>query len=294
MLACLLVLALQPGASQESTMTTAELRALAEEHENADRFVEAGDAYLELARRSDARPRDALLGAHTNFDSAFIASGDVRQLCRALQCAERVVRGGGFDNDEQAKFWAEVVEDDLARLAEDAKRYNKANCRFDAAGQRRRPVMLLADEDLPRVPTEHVEAASPVVLPTPRSTPRDVRRAGVRTAVGGTLLGLGLGFIGLTTGAVVTHGIQLAALERLRDRAPAHGLSEAEKGLVSELRADALDSRAAAIGLGAAAAATFIPGVVLLARRHRVWRRGLAFVPHGGTRGAGAVLRLNF
>ena len=294
MLACLLVLALQPGASQGSTMTTAELRALAEEHEGADRFVEAGDAYLELARRADARPRDALLGAHTNFDSAFIASGDVRQLCRALQIAERVVRDGGFDSDEQAKFWAEVVEDDLARLAEDAKKHSKANCRFDAAGQRRRPVMLLADEDLPRVPTEHVEVASPVVLPTPRATPRDVRRAGVRTAVGGTLLGLGLGFIGLTTGAVVTHGIQLAALERLRDRAPAHGLSEAEKGLVSELRADALDSRAAAIGLGAAAAATFIPGVVLLARRHRIWRRGVAFVPHGGPRGAGAVLRLNF
>ena len=293
MLAYLLALALQPGASQGSTRTTAELRELAEEHENADRFVEAGDAYLELARRGDARPRDALLGAHTNFDSAFIASGDVRQLCRALQIAERVVREGGFDSDEQAKFWAEVVEDDLVRLAEDAKKNNKANCRFDAAGQRRRPVMLLADEDLPRVPAA-LETESPVVLPTPRSTPWDVRRAGVRTAVGGTLLGLGLGFIGLTTAAAVTHGIQLAALDRLRDRAPAHGLGEAERNDVSLLTADAIDSRAVAIGLGAAAAATFIPGVVLLARRHRVWRRGVAFVPHGGPRGAGAVLRLNF
>lgn len=296
MLAYLLALALQPAASQGSTMPTAELRALAEEHENAERFVEAGEAYLELARRSDARPRDALLGAHTNFDSAFIASGDARQLCRALQIAERVVRGGGFDNDEQAKFWAEVVEDDLVRLAEDAKKNNKANCRFDAAGQRRKPVMLLADDAPPRVPAEHVEATNPVALPTqPGSTPRDARRTRVRTAVGGTLLGLGLGFIGLTTGAAVTHGIQLAALDRLRDRAPAHGgLSEAERSLVSRLRTDALESRAAAIGLGAAAVATFIPGVVLLARRHQSRRRGVAFVPYGGPRGAGAVLRLNF
>ena len=295
MLACLLALALQPGASQGPTMSTAELRALAEEHENAERFVEAGEAYLELAHRSDARPRDALLGAHTNFDSAFIASGDARQLCRALQIAERVVRGGGFDDGEQAKFWAEVVEDDLARLAEDAKKNNKANCRFDAAGQRRKPVMLLADDAPPRVPAENVETASPVALPMPPGlTPRDARRTRARTAVGGTLLGLGLGFIGLTTAAAVTHGIQLAALDRLRDRAPAHGLGEAERNDVSLLTADAIDSRAAAIGLGAAAAATFIPGVVLLARRHRVWRRGVAFVPHGGPRGAGAVLRLNF
>ena len=155
--------------------------------------------------------------------------------------------------------------------------------------------MLLADDAPPRVPAEHVEATNPVALPTqPGSTPRDARRTRVRTAVGGTLLGLGLGFIGLTTGAAVTHGIQLAALDRLRDRAPAHGLSEAEGNYVSQLSADAPDSRAAAIGLGAAAAATFIPGVVLLARRHRVWRRGVAFVPHGGPRGAGAVLRLNF
>jgi hypothetical protein len=291
MFACMLALALQPGASQGSTMTTAELRAVAEEHENAERFVEAGEAYLELARRSDARPRDALLGAHTNFDSAFIASGDARRLCRALQVAERVVREGGFENDEQAKFWAEVVDDDLARLAEDAKRNAKANCRFDAAGRRRRPVMLLADETPPRGPAEHVETASPVVLPKPR----DDRRSRARTAVGGTLLGLGLGFIGLTTGAAVTHGIQLAALDRLRDRAPVHaGLSEAERHLVYQLRADALDSRAVAIGLGAAAVATFIPGVVLLARRHRSWRRGVAFVPHGGPRGGGAVLRLSF
>ena len=294
MLACLLALVLQPGASHGSTMTTAELRALAEEHENAERFVEAGEAYLELARRSDARPRDALLGAHTNFDSAFIASGDARRLCRALQIAERVVREGGFENDEQAKFWSEVVEDDLARLAEDAKRNNRANCRFDAAGQRRRPVMLLADDTPVRIPAEHVE--SPVMQSMPRgTTTRDGRRTRARTAVGGTLLGLGLGFIGLTTGAAVTHGIQLAALDRLRDRAPAHGgLSDAERSLVSRLRADALESRAAAIGLGAAAVATFIPGVVLLARRHQSRRRGVAFVPYGGPRGAGAVLRLNF
>jgi hypothetical protein len=295
MLSCVLVLALQPGADPGSATTTAELRALAEEHADAGRFVEAGEAYLQLARRPDVRLRDELFEAHSNFDSAFQASGDSRQLCRALRIAERVVGEGTFDHDEQQKFWAEILDEDLARLAEDAIEKKTGNCRFDAAGRRLEPIALIADDDPPRVPAGHVETASPAVPPPPGPTPRDARRMRARTAGGGALLGLGLGFIGLTTGAVVLHGIQLVALDRLRDGAPARGgLTDEEKSFVSRLSADALESRAAAIGLGVAAAATFIPGVVLLARRHRVWRRDVALVPHGGPRGVGAVLRLNF
>lgn len=295
MLACMLVLALQPGAVQGSAMTTAELRALAKEHEHAERFVDAGEAYLRLAGQPDVRVRDELLGAHTNFESAFIASEDSKQLCRALRIAERVVREGQFDHAEQQKFWAELVEADLVRLAEDATKRKTANCRFDAAGRRLEPIALIADDDPPHVPAERVEVARPAVPAPPGPTSRDHRRMRARTAGGGALLGLGLGFIGLTTGAVVMHGIQLAALGRLRDAAAAGGgLSNAESDLVPGLRADALESRAAAIGLGLAGAATFIPGVVLLARRHRVWRRDVALVPHGGPRGVGAVLRLNF
>ena len=290
----MLVLALQPGADHGSAMTTAELRALAKEHEDAERFAEAGEAYLQLAGRPDVRVRDELLGAHTNFESAFIASEDSRQLCRALWIAERVVREGKFDHDEQQTFWRELVAADLARLAEDANEKKAGNCRFDGSGRRLEPIALIADDDPPRVAAERVEVASPV--PTPlRPMPRDTRRLRARTAGGGVLLGLGLGFIGMTTGAAVLHGIQLVALDRLRDATNAGGsLSDAEKELVPRLRADALDSRAAAIGFGMAAAATFIPGVVLLARRHRVWRRDVALVPHGGPRGVGAVLRLKF
>lgn len=302
MLAYMLVLALQPGADQGSAITTAELRAVAREHEDAERFVDAGEVYLRLAGHPDVRVRDELLGAHTNFESAFIASEDSRQLCRALRIAERVVREGQFDHAEQQKFWAELVAADLARLAEDAMKKKAANCRFDAAGRRVEPIALIADDDPPRpMPADLVETAGVVAGPTPsestppRPTPRDARRTRARTAAGASLLGLGIGFIGLTTGAAVAHGIQVAALDRLRDSAPARGgLSDAEKNLVPQLGADGFDSRAAAIGFGVAAAATFIPGVVLLATRHRVWRRAIAFVPHGGPRGAGAVLRLNF
>lgn len=292
MLSWVMILVLQAGAAQELAKTTAELRALAEEYERAEKFVEAGEAYVELARRPDARPREALLGAHMNFDSAFLASGDARQLCRALQIAERVVHEGGFDNDEQQKFWAELVGDDLTRLADDAGKKKQANCRFDAAGKRRRPVLLLAADDPPRGITE---TASPAAARMPGPTPRDAGRTRLRTAAGGTLLGLGIGFIGLTTGAVVAHGIQVAALERLRDEAVVRGgLTGPEQALAYDLRAGALDARTAAIGLGAAAAATFIPGVVLLARRHRIGRREVAFVPHGGLRDVGAALRMRF
>mgnify|MGYP000855974703 CR=1 FL=1 len=302
MLAYMLVLALQPGADQGSAITTAELRALAREHEDAERFVDAGEAYLRLAGHPDVRVRDELLGAHTNFESAFMVSEDSKQLCRALRIAERVVREGQFDHAEQQKFWAELVAADLARLAEDAMKKKAANCRFDAAGRRVEPIALIADDDPPRpMPADLVETAGVVAGPTPLEstppgpTPRDARRTRARTAAGASLLGLGIGFIGLTTGAAVAHGIQLAALDRLRDSAPARGgLSDAEKNLVPQLGADGFDSRAAAIGFGVAAAATFIPGVVLLARRHRVWRRAVAFAPHGGPRGGGAVLRLNF
>ena len=299
MLGYVLVLALQPGADQGSTMTTAELRALAKEHEAAERFVDAGEAYLRLAGQPDVRVRDELLGAHTNFESAFIASDDSKQLCRALRIAERVVRKGQFDHVEQQKFWAELVAADQARLAADATKKRAANCRFDAAGRRLEPIALINDDDPPRpMPGDLVEIVAgptPSESTSPRPRPRDARRSRARTAAGATLLGLGLGFIGLTTGAAVTHGIQLATLDRLRDSAPARGgLTEEEKNLVPQLGADGFDSRAAAIGFGMAAAATFIPGVVLLARRHQVWRRTVAFVPHGGPRGAGAVLRLNF
>lgn len=292
MLAYMLVLALRPGADPGSAMTTDELRALAEEHMHARRFVEAGEAYLQLARRPEVRPRDELFEAHSNFDSAFQAAGDSRQLCRALRIAERVVGDGKFNHDEQRKFWVEILDDDLSRLAEDAAEKKTANCRYSAAGRRLEPVALLTDENVPRAP-DRVEVASPAAPPGP--TARDARRTRARAAAGGMLLGLGLGFIGLTTGATVAHGLQLAVLDRLRDGAPVRGgLTDEEKRYVSRLSADALESRAAAIGLGIAAAATFIPGVVLLARRHRVWRREVAFVPHGGPRSAGVVLRLNF
>lgn len=290
-----MVLALAPARGAEKTAT--ELRAAAEEYIHVQAFVEAGEVYLELARRQDVRQRDELFNAHANFDSAFLASGDARLLCRALRLAERVVAEGVFDDAEQAKFWTEIVDEDLSRLSATALKKREPNCRFDAAGRRVAQVPLLAAGEPPRVPVEKMgptTKANPARSPIPAMSERDARRARAFTAAGATLAGLGLTFSGFTIGALVKHGQELAGLRELSERAANGGLSDSEVAFAYRLRADALDTRALAIGFGAAAVATLVPGAALLATRPRPRRSGVALVPYGGPRGAGAVLRLNF
>jgi hypothetical protein len=64
--------------------------------------------------------RDELDRAHVNFDSAYLTSSATVHLCRALQVAEMTIAEGGFDEDQEAKFWQDIRDDDLLRLQTDA------------------------------------------------------------------------------------------------------------------------------------------------------------------------------
>ena len=129
--------------------STAALRRLAEDHARAERFTLAGEIYLQLARRPDVRPRDELYNAHTHFENAFLVGGAAEHLCRALRIAERVLADGSFNDEQEHIFWREVADFDLAQLADDARTSGRPNCRYDAAGHPRPPVLLLTDADLP-------------------------------------------------------------------------------------------------------------------------------------------------
>lgn len=288
MLTYMLVLALQPAADPGSTMTTAELRALAEEHADADRLVEAGETYLELARRPDVRPRDELFEAHSNFDSAFIASGDSRQLCRALRIAEGVVGEGKFDHDEQRKFWVEILQDDLARLAEDAARKKAANCRFDAAGRRLRLVALIADDDPPQQIQVKVPESMTDSAPPPRS-----RRYRAHTAAGAVFTGLGIGFIGVFAGALAVRVDQVQAIHKQAAVVEAQGRqpTPSEDGWVAHREAIVRGMQPVMISAAVAGGACLATGAILLATRRP---RRLAVRPFGGVQQAGLVLQGRF
>ena len=291
MLTCMLVLALQPGADPVSTMTTAELRALAEEHADADRLVEAGETYLLIARRPDVRPRDELFEAHSNFDSAFIASGASKQLCRALQIAERVVGEGKFDHDEQRKFWVEILQDDLARLAEDATKKKAANCRFDAAGRRRQLVALIADDDPPQQIQVKVPESTRSMTDSP-PPPRSRRYRGHTTA-GAVFTGLGIGFLGVFAGALAVRVDQVQAIHKQAAVVEAQGRqpTASEDGWVAHREAIVRGMQPVMISAAVAGGACLTTGVVLLATRRA---RRLAVRPFGGIREAGLLLQGRF
>ena len=291
MLTWVLVLALQPGADQGSAPTTAELRALAKEHEEADRFVEAGETYLRLARRPDVRPRDELFEAHSSFDSAFIASGDSRYLCRALQIAERVVDEGKFDHQEQQKFWAEVLADDLARLADDAVKKKTANCRFDAAGRRLKLVALIADDEPPQ--PIHANLPGRTEISTDGARPPLSRRHRAHTAAGAVFTGLGIGFLGVFAGTLAVKIDQVQAIHKQAAVLEAQGRRPTayEEEWVSLREATARSMQPVMISAAVAGGVSLATGAIVLATRRA---RRLAVSPFGGVREAGLLLQGRF
>ena len=87
---------------------------------------------------------------------------------------------------------------------------------------------------------------------------------------------------------------EAAAMRAIFDRARAAGeLSDLDRGRAEDLRADSVQTRNVAIGVGLTGAATLATGITLLATGKRAARR-FAVLPHGGPFGGGAALRLRF
>lgn len=280
------------------TVPTGELRQLAEAHTQARRYVEAGETYLSLAHRPEVRVRDELYNAHMSFENAYRSGSGVQHLCRALRLAEKVVTDGVFDDQDQGVFWGEIVDLDLTELAKDATTNHRTNCRFDATGRKRAPVLLLADADFPSEtgPTaERQQAPSPSVSPPQRPTTVDRRRR-ASTAAGATLTGLGAGLLGSMALALAGQRRDAAMMSAMIDHAQAAGRDFAvrEQTRFERLYDDARLLRSAALGLGITGAATLTTGIALLSTRGRILRRAVAFRPYGGLLGAGATFRLEF
>ena len=270
-------------------------RAVAEAHAARRSFSEAGEAYIKLASMPGVVRRDELDRAHVNLDSAYLTSNITSHLCRALQVAELTIAEGGFEDDQEAKFWQDTRDDDLQRLQADARATGRANCRFLPGGERPRVALLAVGEAGPLLP-----AASGAPMPAgdvrTRVTTggRAGRRLRAQTAAGAVLVGVGLGSLGLLAGVLDLHRRQAAAMARMNDAATiAGGFTTAGLQQHDSLYDDALRTRHAAIGLGVASAAALTTGIALLVTRKRA-ARALAVYPHGGLHGGGATLRLKF
>jgi|JI6StandDraft_1071083.scaffolds.fasta_scaffold07258_4 hypothetical protein len=276
---------------------SAAQRAVAEAHVARGSFSEAGEAYIKLASMSGVVRRDELDRAHVNLDSAYLTSNITRHLCRALQVAEMTIAEGGFEDEQEAKFWQDIRDDDVQRLQADARTTGRANCRFLAGGDRKRvAVALLADDEAgPQVPATNVTPA-PAGDAGARRTKgeRAGHRQRAQTASGAVLVGVGLGSLGLLAGVLDLHRRQAQVMARMNDEATAAGgFTTAGLQQHDDIYEDALRSRHAAIGLGVVSAAALTTGIALLVSRKRA-TRALAVYPHGGLHGGGATLRLKF
>lgn len=270
-------------------------RAVAEAHAARRSFSEAGEAYIKLASMPGVVRRDELDRAHVNLDSAYLTSNITSHLCRALQVAELTIAEGGFEDDQEAKFWQDTRDDDLQRLQADARATGRANCRFLPGGERPRVALLAVDEAGPLLPAA-IGAPMPAGDVRTRVTTgtRPGRRLRAQTAAGAVLVGVGLGSLGLLAGVLDLHRRQAAAMARMNDAATiAGGFTTAGLQQHDSLYDDALRTRHAAIGIGVASAAALTTGIALLVTRKRA-ARALAVYPHGGLHGGGATLRLKF
>lgn len=272
-------------------------RAAAEGLEAQAMFGDAGDAYVKLAEMPGVNRRSELDRAHTNYDSAYLATQNPSRLCWALKIAERVVHEGEFNDEEQASYWRDTVDDDLRRLQADARTTRRANCRFDKSGSPRALVVAsLTDDDFaerpaPTMPSETVQAD-----PRQRAGAPAARRWRAQTASGAVLTGLGMGFIGALAGVLELQAQHASAMRRMSAVVKAEGrdtFTDGEWQTFNALRHDGLQLRNAAIGVGVAGVLSLSAGVALLATRKRMSRK-LDLQPHAGPLGGGAVLRVRF
>lgn len=267
--------------------------------EQAGIYAALGEAHLERAALPGEQQLDEFDGAHKNFDLAYLTVFEPAHLCRALQVADLVLATVTFTDPQPRLSWEEVQRDDIKRLREDAAQTGRANCRHDAHGKPARPrVAVLTDDDFP--PPMAPRTSSPadsserlaIDLPEPR--PRQPRRWNIQTAAGAIFTGAGVGLVGVLAGAIGFQARNAAKMRDLEDNAVVAGeLTDAEWDLAAKIRADSLQTRNVAIGVGVAGAASLATGVALLATRKK-GPRAVALMPYGGPLGGGAVLRLRF
>ena len=290
------LLAQPPAAGSEPPAVVAQ-RAAAEGLEAREMFAEAGDAYAKLAELPAVNRRSELDKAHTNYDSAYLATQNPSRLCLALKIAERVVREGEFNDEDQASYWRDTVDDDLRRLQADARTTQRANCRFDESGSPRALlVATLADEDFAEMSASAAPGQTVQLDRPPRPLTPAARRWRAQTTSGAVLTGLGLGFLGALAGALELQSQHASAMRRMSATARAENrdtFTDGEWQEFSALRDGGIQLRNAAIGVGIAGALSLSAGVALLSTRKKVNRR-LALHPHGGPLGGGAVLRIRF
>ncbi len=271
-------------------------RAAAEGLEAQAMFGDAGDAYVKLAEMPGVNRRSELDRAHTNYDSAYLATQNPSRLCWALKVAERVVREGEFNDEDQASYWRDTVDDDLRRLQADARSTQRANCRFDKSGSPRALVVAtLTDDDFAEPPASTTRGETPVD-PQPRPRAPAARRWRAQTASGAVLTGLGLGFVGALAGVLELQAQYASAMRRMSAAVKAEGrdtFTDGEWQQFNALRHDGLQLRNAAIGVGVAGVLSLSAGVALLATRKRMSRK-FDLQPHAGPLGGGAVLRVRF
>lgn len=265
--------------------------------DEAASLAATGEAHLQRAATPGDHQLDEFEGAHKNFDSAYLVGDDPRYLCRALQVTEVVLERVAFASDQERLSWAELRDDDLARLKQDAAKTGRENCRFDtSAAPTQRRVAMLTDADAPRAEPSRTVPEHLARPPFEAARPTQARRRGAQaqTAVGAAFTGLGVGLVGLMAGALGLQAQQAAGMRAIFDRARAAGeLSDLDRGRVEDLRVDSVQTRHVAIGAGIAGAATLATGITLLATGKRAARR-FAVLPHGGPFGGGATLRLRF
>ena len=271
-------------------------RAAAEALEAQGMFGDAGDAYVKLAEMPGVNRRGVLDRAHTNYDSAYLATQNASRLCWALKIAEQVVREGEFNDQEQASYWRDTVDDDLRRLQADARTTRRANCRFDESGSPRLLVAQLTDDDFAERGTGVPATDTVEVEQQPRPLAPAARRWRAQTASGGVLTGLGLGLMGVLAGVLKLQGEHAGAMRRMSAAVKAEGrdnFTGSEWTQFNTLRDDGLRLRNAAIGVGVAGVISLSAGVALLATR-KMGSRRLALQPYGGPLGGGAVFRIRF
>ncbi len=266
--------------------------------EQAGIYVALGEAHLERAALPGEQQLDEFDGAHKNFDLAYLTVFEPAHLCRALQVADLVLATVIFTDPQPRLSWEEVQRDDIKRLREDAAQTGRANCRHDANGKPARPrVAVLNDDDFP--PPVAPRTSSPadserLAIDLPEPTPRQPRRWHIQTAAGAIFTGAGVGLVGVLAGAIGFQARNAAKMRDLEDNAVVAGeLTDAEWDRAAKIRADSLQTRNVAIGVGVAGAASLATGVALLATRKK-WPRAVVLMPYGGPLGGGAVLRLRF
>jgi hypothetical protein len=260
-------------------------------------FAEAGDAYVKLAEMPGVNRRSELDRAHTNYDSAYLATQNPSRLCWALKIAERVVREGEFNDADQASYWRDTVDDDLRRLQADARTTQRANCRFDKSGSPRALVVAtLTDDDFAEQPSSTPRDETPKVDPQPPQRTPETRRWRAQTASGAVLTGLGLGFVGALAGVLELQSQHASAMRRMSSAVKGRGPRHLHRRRVARIqrtpgrRATAPQRRDRRRRRG---------GDLADHRRRpagdaQEFSRKFDLQPHGGPLGGGALLRVRF